>query len=62
MDERVTAFSQHVQVRICTGFIDNALGIPSETFCIVQMCIDYCRSQYDHCNPRSRAERTLQIS
>lgn len=62
MDERITAFSQHMQVRICTGFIDYALGIPHETFCILQMCIDYCRSQDDNCDPRSRAECTLQIS
>ena len=52
MDERVTALSQHVQLRICTSFIDNALGIPREIFCIVQMCIAYCRSQYDNRNPR----------
>lgn len=51
-----------MQLRICTGFIDSALGITGATFRIVQMGIDCCRSQYDYCNPRSRAKCTLQIS
>lgn len=51
-----------MQLRICTGFIDSALGITGATFRIVQMCIDCCRGQYDYCDPRSCAEYTLQIS
>jgi hypothetical protein len=62
MDERVTALSQCMQLEICTGFIDGTLGIPCETFCIVKMCIDRCRSQYDNRDPRARAECTLQIN
>ena len=62
MYEGVTALSQNMQLRICTGFIDNALGIPGETFCIVQMRIDCCSGQHDDRDPRSRAECTLQIN
>lgn len=62
MCEGVTALSQSMQLRICTDFIDNALGIPSETFRIVQLCIDCCRGQHDDRDPRSRAECTLQLS
>lgn len=51
-----------MQLGICTGFIDGALGITSATLRIVQVCIDSCCSQYDYCDPRSRAEYTLQIS
>lgn len=62
MYEGVTPLPQNMKLRIRTGFIDDALGIPGETFCIVEMCIDCCRGQHDDRDPRSRAECTLQIS
>jgi len=51
-----------MQKGVCPGLIDNAFSIPSETFRVVQMCIDCCSSQYNDRNPRSCAKRTLQIS
>lgn len=62
MNQAVAAPSKKVQLGIFTGFIDNTLRIPGETFCIMQMRIDCCRGQHDDRDPRSRAECALQIS
>ena len=62
MDEGITALSQLMQLRICTGLIDSAPGITRATFRIAEMCVNYRRSQHDYRDPGPRAEYTLQIS